>query len=309
MNEGDLVTVFLKLRVYLLFSYTQLTTGPMLDVISPAEYRGTIQGINVTVMNFTGALAPWLLGIMADEIGVSASIWTAIGVSFGAALINAPLILRRGFGPAPKKLPPQHRSLAGEDKDLIEKARRGEWLPPEILTAVNDDRLLKGRPLLLQHASTYEQDKALLDKLRFHAQSTFEAEIRFTDDWLVRIAEHDNLPELYKSINMSISANDEEVAEVHRELGQWFADYIHDSGYYAHYSPILVKQMILSAFPVIMHDKEFTPENAEQALLNMRYVYNRYIGLREEPKYTLPEVLLSNRRQFPQIHSKSYTSV
>lgn len=92
--------------LYLGFPFTiisQLTTSPMLDVISPPEKRGYVQGVNSTVMNATIAVAPWLLGMLADAAGTFAAIWTGIAISFLAGAVNAPLIFRKGFGPTPKK--------------------------------------------------------------------------------------------------------------------------------------------------------------------------------------------------------------
>ena len=51
---------------------SNLSTGPMLDRLSPHDKRGLIQGVNVTVMNIARSVSPFLLGTYADAVG---TIW------------------------------------------------------------------------------------------------------------------------------------------------------------------------------------------------------------------------------------------
>lgn len=65
--------------LYLIFQSTvlsQLSTGPMLDMLSPEDRRGFVEGLNVTAMNFARAVAPFLLGTFADEVSTEACMWT-----------------------------------------------------------------------------------------------------------------------------------------------------------------------------------------------------------------------------------------
>jgi predicted MFS family arabinose efflux permease len=74
--------------LYLGFPFTvfsQLSTGPMLDVISPVNMRGYTQGLNTASLNFGQALTPWCIGLLADATTTATAIWTCIGVSFLAA--------------------------------------------------------------------------------------------------------------------------------------------------------------------------------------------------------------------------------
>lgn len=78
---------------------SQLSTSPMLDRISPVHRRGFVQGLNMTCYNISSAIAPWLIGLLADATSTNVMLWTGIGISFGAGLVNAPLICQRRFRP------------------------------------------------------------------------------------------------------------------------------------------------------------------------------------------------------------------
>jgi predicted MFS family arabinose efflux permease len=74
---------------------SQLTTGPMLDRIVPDHLRGLVQGLNITTLNFSFAVAPFLIGTMVDNRGIEVSLLLSVGISVAAALINTPLIFRK----------------------------------------------------------------------------------------------------------------------------------------------------------------------------------------------------------------------
>ena len=94
----------------------------MLDIIAPVDKIGYVQGLNNSAMNFGMALAPWLFGLLADATTTDTAIWTGIGISWLAAVINTPLMWRKAFGPAKKPVPKDKRPLAGENTDLIGEA-------------------------------------------------------------------------------------------------------------------------------------------------------------------------------------------
>lgn len=94
----------------------------MLDILAPADKIGFVQGLNNSAMNFGMALAPWLFGMLADGTTTSIAIWTGIGISWGAALVNAPLMRKKEFGAAKKKPAAAKRPLKGEDKELVQNA-------------------------------------------------------------------------------------------------------------------------------------------------------------------------------------------
>lgn len=137
---------------------SQLSTGPVLDIISPVDKRGYTQGLNTLVMNFGMAVTPLVIGLVADATTTSTAIWICVAISFLAALVNAPLMFRKGMGPAPKVKSQDSRPLKGEDKDLVEMALRGEYVPASVLDSINEDRISKGLPLLLVHYGKYADE-------------------------------------------------------------------------------------------------------------------------------------------------------
>ena len=78
---------------------SQLSTAPMLDSIAPANKRGSIQGVNTFVMNFTSAITPYVMGEISDNFGVSTIMWTCVSISFAAGLVNLPLVFVRELKP------------------------------------------------------------------------------------------------------------------------------------------------------------------------------------------------------------------
>lgn len=88
--------------LYLAFPLTvisQLSTGPMLDRIAPESQRGQIQGYNMAMMNFAGAVGPFLLGNLLDATSIDACLYTTAAISVVAALINFPLSRHPDMGP------------------------------------------------------------------------------------------------------------------------------------------------------------------------------------------------------------------
>ena len=293
---------------YVGFPFTvisQLSTGPMLDLIAPAEKRGYVQGLNSTVMNLGTAIAPWILGILADTTTTDIAIWAGAGISFWAAFVNAPLMKQPGMGFPPKELPLSHRPLQFEDKKIVEKILRGDYVPGAVRDKINDERVKNGQPYLVPRTTSYEQDKTKgLDELRRNAYSEFAYLRARNHERLVGLAsrrstitEQENevqLTHILRKVNESLSMVDEtEVDNVHKQLGEWFAHYIKDSGYYAHVSPVLVKQMILAAFPVLTPDKQFTADNLEQFLVNEERVHAQYmrVGTTKPGGHSLRSIL------------------
>jgi hypothetical protein len=272
---------------------SQLTTGPMLDMIAPPEKRGYVQGINSTVMNGTIAVAPWLIGLLADAAGTNAAIWTGIGVSFLAALVNSPLMFRKGFGKKPKKLPPELRPLTGEDDEIVNKILRGEYVDPLTVNQLNWARMERGDPLLVVHPKPYSEDREHLAELKHRAVDDFRSRQEHLEELLSKFSDPSfkaNLPEMCNKVNSSLTANPETIDEVHRELGQWFGDYLLNNGYQAHFTSTLIKEMILAAFPPITAG-DIRPDNVEETLLKLRFIYNEYLRLKGDRTYTRQSVL------------------
>jgi len=144
---GFMVVLYLGFPMTVL---SQLTTGPMMDALAPTHQRGFVQGLNVTVMALAGAVSPFLLGQLADSTTVDTTIWICVGVSFGAALINLPLVFVKALKRPPKLKPQYSRALKGEDDEIIEQALRGEWVPARYLHEINKKRFDEGKQLLVR---------------------------------------------------------------------------------------------------------------------------------------------------------------
>lgn len=112
--------------MYLGFPLTvvsQLSTGPMLDIISPDDKIGYVQGLNNTIMNFGMAVPPWVFGLLADYLGSSTAIWIGVAISFLAVLVNWPLMLKPGMGPP--TVGQELRIHFGEDVELMDHGESG----------------------------------------------------------------------------------------------------------------------------------------------------------------------------------------
>jgi hypothetical protein len=280
--------------------FSQLTTGPMLDIIAPEDKLGFVQGLNNSAMNFGMAVAPWLFGILADATTTSISIWTGIGISFLAGVINAPLMCRPEMGPPPKKIPNELRPLKGEDEDLVERALAGSIIDPGVLWSINRNRAKDGKHFIVPNVSSYEEDKQMLDQLRASARAHYEFKHRIHDAALEKISElksEEEKQEICDLLNNAVKGDPEVMAERTSELGKWIGDYLQDNGYAPHVNSILVKQMILTAMPPLWQG-DLTPDNIEPALLRSRHVSGRYAN-HEEQRLTLFQGVLG-KGQRPQ---------
>jgi MFS family permease len=159
----------------------------MFHFIAPVTKRGFVQGLNIMVMNFATAITPWVFGIMSDYVGAPPAIWTCIGISFAAALINVPLMFKKGLGIPPKEVPVEAKPLKFEDKELVEKALRGELITAEDFDALNEIRRQKGKPYLIVRPGSYEADKERLDKLLVQAKDDFLYTIKQTDENITKL--------------------------------------------------------------------------------------------------------------------------
>merc|ERR1711862_495035 len=270
--------------------------SPMLDVISPPEKRGYVQGVNSTVMNATIAVAPWLLGMLADAAGTFAAIWTGIAISFLAGAVNAPLIFRKGFGPTPKKIPPSSRPVSGEDKDLIDRILNHDYtVSPQEINEVNRARRLKGLPHLTVHARSYSEDKAEgLDKITKLSAPSFVYFKKYIDENIDAFnKKDDNFQRKLAQFNESRACNNEDSEAVYKEIGEWFAEYLKDAGYNVHNYPVLVKQFILSAFPPLSFEKELTEHNFEEYALHQRRLIDQYMKFKtiDKTKYSWESII------------------
>ena len=100
--------------LYLAFPMTvisQLSTGPMLDRISPLDQRGKVQGFNMAAMNFASAIGPFLYGVLHDTTNIDVTLYTTTGVSAIAAAVNYLMVGDKRFGPIAQ----DENSISDED--------------------------------------------------------------------------------------------------------------------------------------------------------------------------------------------------
>ena len=264
---------------------SQLSTGPMLDMIAPADKRGLTQGLNQTVMSLGSAVFPWLFGILADEIGTETTIWITVGVSLSAVLINSPLLFEKALQ-RKKAIPDYSRHIEGEDKDIVERVLAGERVSAKSLRAINIRRMDTGHHFLAIPNRTFEEDKPILQDIKNYAQEDFAF---FKSDIAAFIGSADmsdtetrhQIAEKVKKARIG----DEERALFSKGMGSWFADYLVSAGYRVEESPMLFKQMMMSAFPVISKEQDVTAENVEQILLNLTKVVDGYLEEDEAPDH------------------------
>ena len=266
--------------LYMIFPLTvvsQLSTGPMLDKLAPAGRRGYAQGLNITVMNFANAVAPWALGTFADKAGISATLWTAIGISLLAALVNLPLSFAPDLKLAVKEEPDYQKATELEDKELVERTMRGEYVPARFLADLNDARRRHGLPFLVPPVAPFKEDKPRLAELRKHGKEDFEFWRMRAYEYLAEIDQPGKARELAKEINES-SPSQEDQDKQGQDLGLWFGEYLKDSGYLLDGGhPTIFKQMIMKAFPLINADHEVTEENIEKSILRYLVATNRFL--------------------------------
>ena len=83
-------------------------------------------------------------------------------------------------------------------------------------------------------------------------------------------------------LNSAMYRNQEQaIEEATNDLGKWIGDYLEDTGYNPHTQSLVIKQMVLSAFPPISREKEYTPDNMEETILRTRQVFNQYLQVQE----------------------------
>lgn len=222
---------------------SNLSTGPMLDRLAPHNRRGFVQGLNVTVMNLARSISPFALGSYADAVGTTWCMWTTVLVSVVAALVNLPLmwtpILKvhshRDQQPMTEKSPDQiggdYKLLDTQDTDQVDQVMKGDWVPAKLLAELNADRYNAGLPFLLPPVRSYQDDKDKLCNLYRHAREDFEYQ-HFRQYYYLSLQD---TPERKRDLveHLSKSVPPKEVQkERAAAMGEWFADYMDENGYF-----------------------------------------------------------------------------
>lgn len=203
----------------------------MLDLIAPVDQRGNVQGTYTTFFNIAtrslhlGCWVSWQMGLAHPR----QLFWTGIiGIRFLAALINFPLILKKGFGPSANKKKNDDDddddiTLASiDEEEIVAKMQKGEFVSAKVRDYTNRKRVKKSEAFLLPHAGTFAQDEANLHVLKNEANKDFT--FLRTRARIVLASLHDTeaaqkLPERLDDFNTSFSQIDptELVDEINKE--------------------------------------------------------------------------------------------
>lgn len=288
--------------------FSQLTTGPMLDVIAPQDKIGFVQGLNNSSMNFGMALAPWAFGLLADAAGTNAAIWTGIAFSIAASIVNAFLMCHPLMGRPTAKPPLAQRKLPGEDDELFERILDGDVIDSELAFQINYDRGLHGKPSVVPRVKTYDEEKDHLGEIAKKAGDVFKFRMEIYDRALAAVAGEEQTSgdmiftkeEMVNFLN-TLKGHDQELMDkTSGDLGQWMGQYLADNGYSPHTSSVMIKQMFLSSFPPLTRDKEYSEENVEEVLLRSRKLLARYAE--QEEKNTASKTLAAS----PWMHASGW---
>lgn len=79
----------------------KLGIGLMIDRIAPMEQRGFFQGLHITLYQFSQAIAPFVLGVVSDNIGVATMMRIVCGIGFLGAIMKIPLLFADSLGRTP----------------------------------------------------------------------------------------------------------------------------------------------------------------------------------------------------------------
>ena len=263
-------------------------------------------------MNLCVALVPWLFGMLADAVSTNAAIITGICVSVLAAVVNAPLMWNPLMNKQVPKPPPQKRILKGEDEEIVQKLLRGSFVDPELQLQVAKLRAESGLPAVVPRVRAYAEDKENnLGELSREASAAFKFRRDVADRILASLAsgkqDSDGLKfsreELVQFANTMRGDDQDQIIidQATSDLGTWVGEYLADNGYSPHTTSVLMKQMLMVAFPPLINGPEVTEENLEEYLIRQRRLMNGYV---EQKKKT---ALLGNLSMYPgEVHPKGW---
>ena len=149
-----------------------------------------------------------------------------------------------------------YEKLATEDTDKMHQVMKGEWVPSKVLTEMNMHRFNAGLPFVLPPIHSYDEDRERLCTLYKHAKEDFEYQ-RMRQYYYLSLQD---TPERRRDVveHLHQSVPPKEVQKERAEaMGMWWAEYMHENGYFLDGGQILLlKQMIMIAFPPINKEGE-----------------------------------------------------
>ena len=197
------------------------------------------------------------------------------------------------------KPPAYRRVLAGEDEEMIQLAMEGSYIDPAILCEINRQRILNKKTILIPKVTPYEEDKKSLKELARHAKDSVKFQRDLHAKILREIAKDEEgcrkeeLCDLINFANGRVEGT-EGKEKARDDLGHWIGQYFEGNGYSPHDNSLLLKQMMLNAFPTIVQDGvEYRPDNIEERTLKWRYLMNKHLAMSNERelRYSMARVM------------------
>ena len=104
----------------------------------------------------------------------------------------------------------------------------GEYVPARVIHVINVKRLERGEKYIVNHVGTYENDKDRLDKIVRDGKKDIKVMDHNVRNILKRVNDGSFDKKLIYALN---NAYPDEMQNLHREIGEWFGDYMKDNGY------------------------------------------------------------------------------
>lgn len=273
--------------VYIAFPVSvlsNLSTGPMFDRITPVEKKPMVMGLNMAISDLGTGIVPVLFGWISDTYGFNLALWICFGFGLLASLVNMPLVfhpmLARTKAPGAKDDVPDHPIDEDEVQRLLDN---GECVPIKDQYSVNRERADRGEPFLRVPFGKYSHGNADAFTLSYD-------DVKFMRDGIdQRLAVLHNSPELTENyvqvLNDSFVSGTDSLDAMKRELGDWFADWLHCNGYLLGLENAQIfKGLVMESFPRIIDGTEARVDNVEEILIKMDRVLNRFLEKMEGGK-------------------------
>eukprot|EP00937_MAST-01D_sp_MAST-1D-sp2_P006371 g6371.t1 len=254
---------------------SQISTGPMLSAIAPPSRRGYVQGMNAAVMQIGMSLGALAIARLGTETSIETMMYTCIGLSVLAAVVNFPLTKHPKMAAPPAKKPP-----------AAEEGAEGKphWVSAASVHDMNMAALAKGETLPYVPYGSFADDKAHLGTLELRAHSDFKHMEQTYAKLLAQCPDPARCAELVKGYN-SARTSAENQARAKEDLGRWVADYLTSAGYWVENQPTIFKQMVVAAFPPLREELDagaVSHETFEPMILRFLRVMRMHIKMEEE---------------------------
>ena len=268
------------------------TTGPLLDRLAPPDKKSFAQGFNSAIYDFTNGTAPIVLGWISDQYGSTIALWVCVGFSVLAVLAGLPMLFHpRLSKPITEK--DDDETISIDEAEVQSRLENGDYVFIEDQYKVNRLRGDNGQPFLKAQVGKYDHNRLA----EFSQMS--KKDLKFLSQMCeMRLASIHNIPEAkkaYVSGHRANRPNEESIAAMKKEIGEWLTDYLHCNGYLLGLeNPQILKSIFIKSFPTIVEETELTEENVEQVLIKLSRIFNDYAEAHEAKKSGLLKKLKRN---------------